>query len=218
MKRSINRGESSTIYLAGLARGAAKNHLVRGCRLGRRIEGLRKYQRRQRNGCFGELPPDLRAVAVKWLERFLLRWGNNVPHWRFAILVGQAKRLALHPPSSFWGRSMHAKRGGYAVQRRYRVEGRNPTQKATRVRVQRHKFLVTKDAREGSSPKATNAQRRHEVYPWSTPPEAVRKALQLKTHHPNLPPPPSPEARQIHRLYDPPGCRCYYCAWPNHEP
>lgn len=29
--------------------------------------------------------------------------------------------------SSAWGRSMHAKRGGYAVQRRYRAEGRETT-------------------------------------------------------------------------------------------
>jgi hypothetical protein len=30
---------------------------------------------------------------------------------------------------------MHAKQGGYAVQRRYRAEGRNPAQKATVVRL-----------------------------------------------------------------------------------
>ena len=50
-------------------------------------------------------------------------------------MVGQAKRLALNPPNSAWGRSMHAKRGGLAVQRRYWLEGRHPTTHATSVRL-----------------------------------------------------------------------------------
>jgi hypothetical protein len=53
----------------------------------------------------------------------------------FAIYCGQAKRLALNPPTSSWGRSMLAKRGGLAVQRRYRLEGRDATSRATRCRV-----------------------------------------------------------------------------------
>jgi hypothetical protein len=59
---------------------------------------------------------------------FLVRWGRDLPQGSFAILVGQAKRLALNPPTSDWGRTMLAKRGGYAVQRCYRMEGRNPTE------------------------------------------------------------------------------------------
>ena len=46
-----------------------------------------------------------------------------------------AKRLALNPPTSAWGRSMLAKRGGLAVQRKYLLEGRHPTEKATQVRL-----------------------------------------------------------------------------------
>ena len=78
-----------------------------------------------------------------------------MPRWRFAILVGQAKRLALNPPTSDWGRSMLAKRGGYAVQRKYLAEGRigkrHPAKYAARVRVlkqQRNKRAKT-EARLG---------------------------------------------------------------------
>jgi hypothetical protein len=58
-----------------------------------------------------------------------------LPPWRFAILCGQARRLALNPPDSAWGHRMLAKRGGLAVQRRYRLEGRHPTARATLCRV-----------------------------------------------------------------------------------
>jgi integrase len=40
-----------------------------------------------------------------------------------------------NPPTSAWGRSMLAKRGGLAVQRRYRLEGRDATARATRCRI-----------------------------------------------------------------------------------
>jgi hypothetical protein len=59
----------------------------------------------------------------------------HIHFWRFAILVGQAKWLALNPPDSAWGRLMLAKRGGHAVQRKFIVEGRHPTKLATRIRV-----------------------------------------------------------------------------------
>jgi hypothetical protein len=69
-----------------------------------------------------------------WLWRFCQKWGRDLPPWHFAILVGQAKRLALNPPTGAWGRSMLAKRGGKAVQRQYLYEGRNPTLAATQAR------------------------------------------------------------------------------------
>jgi hypothetical protein len=67
--------------------------------------------------------------------KILEKWGRDLPPWRFAILVGQAKRLALNPPTSAWGRSMLAKRGGLAVQRKYLIDGRHPTKRATQVRL-----------------------------------------------------------------------------------
>jgi hypothetical protein len=98
-----------------------------------RIVGLKKYQRK-RGGRFDDLPWPVRQDAEAWLWHFYKRWRGNLPQWRRAILQGQARRLALNPPSSEWGRKMLAKRGGLAVQRMYQLEGRNPTAAATKIR------------------------------------------------------------------------------------
>src|ERR1700688_812258 len=100
-----------------------------------RISQLDNYRDRNPNGYFHDLPLDIRISATQWLDRFCKKWAGNLPPWRFAILVGQAKRLALHPPTSAWGRSMLAKRGGLALQRKLKVEGKHPTAHATRCRV-----------------------------------------------------------------------------------
>src|SRR5215472_6103871 len=100
-----------------------------------KIESLRKFNGRNPNGYFNDLPPQARMAAWRWLGKFCERWRRNMPCWRFAILVGQAKRLALNPPDSAWGRSMHSKKGGKAVQRKYQAEGRHPTKIATRIRM-----------------------------------------------------------------------------------
>jgi hypothetical protein len=76
------------------------------------IDGLKKYQRRHIQGPFDSLPSHLRITAVRWLEHFRKRWEKDLPRWRLAILIGQAKRLALNPPTPEWGRSMHGKRVG----------------------------------------------------------------------------------------------------------
>jgi hypothetical protein len=100
-----------------------------------RISQLSSYRNRNPNGYFHDLPQDVRISAIQWLNRFCKKWAGNLPPWRFAILVGQAKRLALNPPTSSWGRSMLAKRGGLALQRKLRLEGKHPTAYATRCRV-----------------------------------------------------------------------------------
>lgn len=101
------------------------------------IPELRRFRGHNRGGRFSDLPPVLRRTAEKWLFKLCQRWlhRNDLPGWRFAILCGQAKRLARtsFEERSKWGRSMHAKRGGYAVQRRYRDESRNPTARATHM-------------------------------------------------------------------------------------
>jgi hypothetical protein len=180
-----------------------------------RIWALKKYQQHLKGGLFSDLPQHARERASRWLATFLTRWHGKQPQWRLAILVGQAKRLALNPPDSAWGRSMRAKRGGRAVQRKYRLEGRHPTEKATRIRLIRQKARKAQEAQ----PKAQGAQAlaRATVSPWITPPENVAKAHRPLIGRPNLPPPPSPEARALHRQLDSPGCRCYYCAYPNHD-
>ena len=75
-----------------------------------------------------------------WLEHFVNRCraqGKPVEPWLYGIYCGQAKRLAINPPSPEWGRSMAAKRGGYARQMQCRLDGKNPTLKATYVRLMR---------------------------------------------------------------------------------
>jgi len=100
-----------------------------------RISQLANYLDRNANGYFHDLPLDIRISATQWLNRFCRKWAGNLPPWRFAILVGQAKRLALNPPTSSWGRSMLAKRGGLELQQKLRLEGKHPTAHATRCRV-----------------------------------------------------------------------------------
>jgi hypothetical protein len=103
-----------------------------------RIPNLDRYRNKTRLSYFQGLPWDTRQRAYQWLNRFIKRreaTHGGVPGWLFAIYCGQAKRLALNPPTPAWGRSMLAKRGGLAVQRRYRLEGRDATARATRCRV-----------------------------------------------------------------------------------
>jgi len=107
---------------------------------GMKIRALEKFQKRHARGSyFEDLPPDLRQKAVGWLQHFKQRrWaqGLGIPNWLGAIYVGQARRLALNPPTSGWGRSMLAKRGGLAVQRKYRRERRRPTERVAVPRAQ----------------------------------------------------------------------------------
>jgi hypothetical protein len=114
-----------------------------------KILALEKYRSGSHRAYFQGLPREVQYVAYRWLQRFVTRWRHNLPPWRLAILVGQAKRLALNPPTSEWGRSMLAKRGGLAVQRKYRIDGRHPTKRATQVRLARQR---NKAARQNSSP------------------------------------------------------------------
>ena len=65
---------------------------------GGRILGLKKYQGRNPHGYFQDLSWEAQRRARNWLWLWCRKWGRNLPQWRFAILVGQAKRLALNPP------------------------------------------------------------------------------------------------------------------------
>lgn len=71
---------------------------------------------------FADLGVALGAVARAQFAFYLSRWGGRMPGWRRAILAGRARAYALRPAASWskWGRSMHAKRGGLARQRRRR--------------------------------------------------------------------------------------------------
>jgi hypothetical protein len=99
---------------------------------------------------FADLPPSACETAAGWLVHFLQRTGPWLESWRLANYVGQARRLTRNPPTSAWGRSMLAKRGGYAVQEKYRREGRtgarHPAVRATAVSASRRR--VRKKLRE----------------------------------------------------------------------
>jgi hypothetical protein len=88
--------------------------------------------KRRRPGCpkgsdpFEDLPETFRSKARMIFERLCKKWAWDLPAWRKAILVGRARRLATHPPDSNWGRRMLAKRGGYAIQEKYRQQGHHP--------------------------------------------------------------------------------------------
>jgi hypothetical protein len=107
------------------------------------IPSLTSYQRPRdpERPLFDDLPVHQQIAARRWLTRWELRYRarhhRRVPNWCHAILVAKARRFAVDPPGSAWGRSMRAKKGGHAVQRRYRAEGRHPTAKATAVRESR---------------------------------------------------------------------------------
>jgi len=121
-----------------------------------KIKGLSDYRGRNPHGYFQDLPWDVRQRAHAWLSRLLKRH-PHYPRWLFPILVGQAKRLALMSDEerSAWGRSMQAKQGGYAVQKRYRREGRigpdHPAHKAAEVSAAQRKWR--KQERLGLPPK-----------------------------------------------------------------
>lgn len=100
-----------------------------------RIRELEKFRKRRPAGSyFEDLPWEVQQRARRWLWKFTQRWKRNLPDWRFAILVARARWLSLNPPTSQWGRTMRAKLGGYAVQRKYTQEGRHPTAAATEAR------------------------------------------------------------------------------------
>lgn len=115
---------------------------------------MQEFRDRNPRDYFEDLPWEVRNRAYMWLDRLCERWKSDLPRWRFAILVGQAKRLARMSDDdrSAWGRKMLAKRGGYAVQRRYRAEVRvgklHPAHHASRVSVSKRRWKKTLKERE----------------------------------------------------------------------
>ena len=115
------------------------------------------FERRKRtaqdyNSLFGDLPLELRWKAQDWLDLFLERHRGNLSRWLYPLLKGQAKRLALNPATSEWGRRMLAIRGGRAVQESYRWQGRigesHPAHKAARVSASRRRWRKEKREEE----------------------------------------------------------------------
>jgi hypothetical protein len=118
-----------------------------------RIEGLRGQ--RGTGQVFDDLQLPLRVNAQRTFGRLCARWSRNLPQWRMPPLVGRARWLTLHPPDSAWGRRMLAKRGGRAVQRRYRLEGRTG-----RLHPARYAAVVSASMRRWRKRKRQDEERR----------------------------------------------------------
>ena len=98
----------------------------------RRIPGLEPYRRPAPQGdYFSDLPYEAQQCAQRLLWQWCKKWGTDLPPWRLAILVARARRLALHPLNSAWGKRMRCRRGGLASQKDYRLRGIDPTAMAT---------------------------------------------------------------------------------------
>jgi hypothetical protein len=101
----------------------------------RRIPGLEPYRRPAPQGdYFSDLPYEAQQRALRLLWKWCQKWGADLPPCRLAILVARARRLALHPLGSAWGKSLRCRRGGLAAQKDYRLRGIDPTAKATAAR------------------------------------------------------------------------------------
>ena len=74
-------------------------------------------------GPFADLTWPQQRVAEQWLWKWCLKWGNDLPPWRRAILIGTAKRLAKNPPKYHFGHSLHLSRCGKATAKKYRDLG-----------------------------------------------------------------------------------------------
>lgn len=74
-------------------------------------------------GPFADLTWPQQRAAEAWLFKFCQRWGSDLPPWRRAILIGTAKRLALHPPAANFGHALKAAKGGRAIVRKCKAAG-----------------------------------------------------------------------------------------------
>jgi hypothetical protein len=74
-------------------------------------------------GPFAALPWAQQRAAERWFWKFCQRWGNDLPPWRRAILIGVARRLALHPPAANFGYSLFGAWGGKTRAEYCRREG-----------------------------------------------------------------------------------------------
>jgi hypothetical protein len=127
-----------------------------------RIDGLRAPRKRPPPD-WSDLPPDARSRAWRRFKELVARARRlgPVPPWHIGILAAQARRLGKQSAAelSSWGRSMLAKRGGYAVQDSYVLERRmrpHPARKAWLKSAAVRKRRGSKNAK-GASPSEAQA-------------------------------------------------------------
>jgi hypothetical protein len=97
--------------------------------------GLKAIDRRKTLPPISELPEPWRSSACNQHSRILAkrrRQGRPLRNWEIPLIEGVAKRLGRMTPEelSAQGKRMFHQRGGYAVQRKYRSENRDPLARA----------------------------------------------------------------------------------------
>ncbi|HVB32770.1 MAG TPA: hypothetical protein VNJ52_00140 [Patescibacteria group bacterium] len=103
-----------------------------------RIKNWKRRPHHSQDRPFEDLPFEAQKRARLRLHIFLQRH-HPCPPWLYPILIGRARFLGQLSSGqlSAWGRSMRAKRYGYASQRKFREEGRvgkwHPAHRASRV-------------------------------------------------------------------------------------
>lgn len=105
---------------------------------------------------FADLPPLQRAKAEEKFKELCEKWKSDLPSWRRAILAGVARRLALHPPDSEWGKRMRRIKGGVNGQRKYRERRWHPLQNVDQAMAKRQNLEV--DPLEGGSSGRTTSK------------------------------------------------------------
>jgi hypothetical protein len=121
-----------------------------------RISEFIRQPRRYKKYLFDDLSPEVRCRAEGLLAEFCrkhhLRLASE--RWLYPVLIGQARRLAVKPPTSEWGRMMLGKLGGKRVQQLYREQGRtgreHPAHKAARVSAARRRSSKEEKLREAT--------------------------------------------------------------------
>ena len=132
---------------------------------------FRRRSSTKRTQLFDDLPRDVQLEAIRRYKHMTEKWGRDLPGWRRAILIGQAKRWAMtsEEERSQWGRSMLAKRGGYAVQRLYRSQGRtgtkHPVQKAAKESARRRQRQKTEPVLHDAQTQCGIAKTKHKLLP-----------------------------------------------------
>lgn len=108
----------------------------------------RKPKSHERERLFDDLPPQQEAAASLKLSELLKRrpWAA----WRYPVLIGRARVVVQKSPEEWrkWALQRQARRGGLAVQRIYREQGRDTITKAREISLlnRKHKREAAEEA------------------------------------------------------------------------
>lgn len=130
-----------------------------------RLPLLRALPKQSPAPAFSTLTHQQRQVAEQWLWKFCQRWGSDLPQWRRAILIGVAKRLALHPTPPGWSYSLRQTNLAHAAVRKLQREGRDIGQllQEQKAKAKARRAEAAQRARENPRPVSTLAPARRRL-------------------------------------------------------